>query len=150
MAEAVQVKSTADLLNAVYKQVKSASDLILNLMPKVRDEQLKSDMTVQLSAFEAYASRALKFLADEGAKPEDEGTLAKMSAKWNSMMNTMLDSTTSRLAQILIEDATERSTELTRELREAENRGVSENSLRLIRDVCMFDERIIREMKEYL
>ena len=81
MAEATKTKQTATLLQAVYKNVKMASDSILNLMPKVEDKQLKSDMTVQLSAYDAFASRAAKLLAEEGEKPEEEGTVTKLAAK---------------------------------------------------------------------
>lgn len=150
MTETVQEEKTAYLLNVAYKTVKTASDSILNLMPKVKDERLKSDMTVHLSALEAFSSRAVKLLAEEHAKPEDEGTIAKMSAKWGSMVNTLLDSGSSRIAELLIESATEGVSELTRALRESENRGVSESALRLSRDVCAFEEKRIREIKEYL
>ena len=37
-----------------------------------------------------------------------------------------------------------------RELREAENSNASEGALRLARDVCAFEEKIIQEMKSYL
>ena len=150
MAETVQTKTSGALLGAVYKNVKMAGDSILNLMPKVKDERLKSDMTVQLSAFEAFASRTVKLLADEGESPEEESTLTKLGAKWGAMMNTVMDQSTSRLAQMMIEGATMGVSELTRELREAENTGVSESALRLTRDVCAFEEKIIEEMKNYL
>lgn len=150
MTGTVQSKGTAELLGNVYKNVKMAGDSILNLMPKVKDERLKSDMTVQLSAFEAFASRAVKLLAEENEKPEDEGTVAKLSAKWGTMVNTMMDSSTSHLAQMMIEGATMGANELTRKLREVENTGVSESALRLTRDVCAFEEKIIKEMKAYL
>lgn len=149
MENAVTTKS-AELIQAVYKNVKMAGDSILNLMPHVKDERLKSDMTVQLSAFEAFASRAAKLLADEGAKPEDEGALTKLSAKWGTFMNTVRDSTTSHLAAMMIEGATMGVNEMTRKLREAENSNVSESALRLTRDVCAFEEMIAREMKSYL
>ena len=91
-----------------------------------------------------------KLLADEGAKPEDEGALTKLSAKWGTFMNTVRDSTTSHLAAMMIEGATMGVNEMTRKLREAENSNVSESALRLTRDVCAFEEKIAREMKSYL
>ena len=149
MENAVTTRS-AELIQAVYKNVKMAGDSILNLMPHVKDEKLKSDMTVQLSAFEAFASRAAKLLADEGVKPEGEGTLTKLSAKWGTIMNTMRDSTASHLAEMMIEGATMGANEMIREMREAENSNASERALRLARDVCEFEEKIAREMKSYL
>lgn len=150
MTGTLQSKSTAQLLGSVYKNVKMAGNLILNLMPKVKNEDLRSDMTVQLSAFEAFASRAAKLLGEENEKPADEGTIAKLSAKWDAMVNTVMDSSTSHLAQMMIEGVTVGASELTRKLREAENTGVSESALRLTRDVCAFEEKIIQEMKAYL
>lgn len=147
--EAVKSK-TADLLQAVYKNVKMASDSILNLMPKIKDEKLKSDMTVQLSAFEAFASRAAKELAEEGVKPEEEGLMTKMSAKMGTVMNTMRDSTTSHLAAMMIEGATMGVNDMIRQLRESENSNASESAMRLARDVCEYEQKIIEEMKSYL
>ena len=150
MAEAVKTKQTAHLLQAIYKNVKMASDAILNLMPKVQDERLKSDMTVQLSAYEAFASRAAKLLGDEGVKPEDESFLTKMGAKMGCMMNTMRDSTTSHLAEMIIEGATMGMNDMYKQIREAENTDASEKALRLAREVCAYEERTIEEMKSFL
>ena len=147
MADAVKSR-TAELAQAVYKNVKMASESILNVMPKVKDEKLKSDMTVQLSAFEAFASRAAKLLADEGAKPEEEGLLTKMGAKWGTMMNTMRDSTSTHLAEMLVEGATMGVNDMLKQMREAENSSVGESALRLARDVCAYEEKIVRDMRE--
>ena len=119
-------------------------------MPKVKDDKLKSDMTVQLSVYEAFASRATKLLAEEGVKPEDEGLMTKMSAKWGIMMNTMKDSTTGHLVQMILEGTNMGVGEMLRWIRESENTGVSEASLRLARDVCSFEEKTVEDMKSYL
>ena len=149
MAEpAVKTKQTATLLKAVYKNVRMASDSILNLMPKVRDERLKNDMTVQLSAFDAFASRAAKLLGEEGVKPEEEGMMTRMSAKMGAMMNTMRDSTSTHLAEMLVEGATMGVNDMLKQMREAENSSVGESALRLARDVCAYEEKIVRDMRE--
>lgn len=150
MAGTVTVKTSADLLREVYRNVKMAEDSIINLMPKVNDEKLKSDMTVQLSVYEAFASRAAKQLADEGVKPEDENMFTKMSAKWGMMMNTMKDSTTEHLVQMMIEGTTMGVGEMLRWIREAENTGVSEEALRLGRDVLAFEEKCVEDLKALL
>ena len=106
MAEAVKTRTTEEVLQSVFKNVKMAGDSILNIMPKVKDDAFKSDLTVTLSAFEAFASRATKLLADNGVKPQEEGTVTKLSAKWGTMMNTIRDSSTSHLAQMMVEGAT--------------------------------------------
>ena len=150
MPQATKTKQPATLLQAVYKNVKMASDSILNLMPKVEDKKLKSDMTVQLSAYEAFASRSAKLLAEEGAKPEEEGTVTKLAAKWGTLMNTMRDSTSSHIAEMMVEGATMGVNDLLKQIRECENTTVSESALRLARDVCRFEEKTVEEMRDYL
>ena len=150
MPEAVKTKQTAALLQSVYKNVKMASDSILTLMPKVQDARLKSELTVKLSAYEAFASRAAKLLADEGVKPVEEGTITKLAAKWGSMMNTMRDSTSSHLAEMMVEGATMGVNDMLKQIREAESNTVSESALRLARDVCSFEEKTVEDMKDYL
>ena len=150
MAGTVVVKRTADLLSEIYKNVKMAEESIIAIMPKVKSEELKSDLTVQLSVYEAFASRATKLLAEQGVKPEDESLMAKMGAKWGIMMNTMKDSTDEHLVQMMIEGTTMGVGEMLRWIRASENTGVSEASLRLARDVCAFEEKTVEDMKAHL
>ncbi len=140
----------AELLLAVYKNVKMAGDSIINLMPKVKDEKLKSDMTVQLSTFEAFASRAAKLLGKEGVPPEEENWMARMGAKWSSMMNTMMDSSTEHLAEMMVEGATMGVNDMMEQLRGAKHADVSEEALHLAENVRDYEERVIKEMKAYL
>ncbi len=150
MTETMQQKTTSEVLEVVYKNVKMAGDSILNLMPKVKDEKLKSEMTVQLSTFEAFASRAAKLLSDAGVKPEEEGFVTRMTAKMGSMMNTLRDSSTEHLAEMLVEGATMGVNDMMKQLRESENTSVSEAALRLCRDVCAYEEKIVKDLREYL
>ena len=145
---AVKTSKTAELLEAVYKNVKMASDSILTLMPKVKDERLKQDMTTQLSVFDAYASRAAKLLGEEGVKPEEENLMVRMSAKMGSMMNTMRDSTSTHLVEMLVEGSTMGVNDMLKQLRRAENSNVSESALRLARDVCAYEEKLVEELKD--
>lgn len=150
MAGTVVVKETADLVGEVYRNVKMAEESIMDLMPKVKDDALKSALTVQLSVYSGFAARAAKLLDDEGAKPDDGGMIAKMGAKWGIMMNVMKDSTTEHMIQMMIEGTTMGVGELLRWIREAENKGVSEAALKLAREVCAYQEKTVDDLKEML
>lgn len=143
-------KVEALVLRNVYKNVKMASDSLLNLMPKVKDEKLKSDMTVQLSVYEAFASRAAKLLAESGVKPEEEGFFMRFSAKCGTVMNTLRDSSSSHIAEMIIEGATMGVNDMLAQIRDCKKAEVGEEVLRLANDVCEFEERTIPEMKAYL
>ena len=150
MAGTVVVRETADLVGEVYRNVKMAEESILDLMPKVKDENLKSALTAQLSVYSGFASRAAKLLDDEGATPDDGGMMAKMGAKWGIMMNTMKDSTTEHLIQMMIEGTTMGVGELLRWIRESENKCVSEAALKLAREVCAYEEKTVEDLKGML
>ena len=150
MAGTVVVRETADLVGEVYRNVKMAEESILDLMPKVKDDALKSALTAQLGIYSGFATRATKLLGDEGAKPDDGGFMAKMGAKWGIMMNTMKDCTTEHLIQMMIEGTTMGVGELLRWIRESENTGVSEAALKLAREVCTYEEKTVEDLKEML
>ncbi len=149
MTQTVQ-NGTAELLQTVYRSVKDAEERILDLMPSVRDEQLKSDLTVQISAFEAFASRAAKHLAEEGAKPEEAGMLARAKEKMRAVKEGMRDASAAHLAEVLIESTTAGAASLLHAIRDAENGRASEASLRLARDACAYEEKVAKELKSYL
>ena len=150
MTGATKVKTSGEILQGIYKNVKMAGDSLITLMPKVKDERLKSDLTVQLSTYEAFASRTAKLLGPEGVKPEEENVLTRMSAKWGSMMNTMMDSTTSHLVKMVIEGATMGVNDLMELIRDAKGGDVSEEVLRLAQDVCAYEEKTVEQMRSYL
>ena len=150
MAGTVVVKETSDLLQEVYRNVRMASESILDLMPKVHSEKFKSALTTQLSVYEAFASRAAKLLEQEGGRPDDGSAWAKVGAKWGIMMNVAKDATTEHMVQMMIEGTTMGVGELLRWIREGENKRVSEDALRLARDVCSYEEKTVEDLKDYL
>lgn len=146
----VTVKTEEDLLREVFRNVRMAGDSIMDLMPKVEDEKLKSDLTVQLSVYEAFASRAAKQLAAAGVKPGEENALSRLSAKWGILMNTVKDSSVPHIVQLVMEGTSMGVGEILRWLHECESAGVSDDALQLARDVLAFEEKTVEDMKSYL
>lgn len=150
MAGSVKVRDASALLSDVYRNVRMAEDSIINLMPKVTEEKLKNMLTVQISVYSAFSSRAAKELAEAGVKPEEENMMTKMGAKMGILMNTLKDSTQEHLAQMLIEGTTMGVGELLRAIRDTQNNGICGEALRLANDVLSYEEQVVEEMKGYL
>ncbi|MBR7151155.1 MAG: hypothetical protein IKD02_02280 [Clostridia bacterium] len=150
MEQATVARATEEILQGIYKNIKMAEDAILDLMPRVKDEALKSDLTVQLATYEAFASRTAKLLEREGAKPVAEGALTRLSAKWGTMMNAMKDSSSTHLAEMVVEGATMGVNDLLSLLRDGRAKSVDEDVLRLAQDLCAYEERTVNEMRAYL
>ena len=142
--------ATESLLGEVYKEMKMGADSITDIMSRVKDGGLRTELTRQLEEYGKLSKAAHDRLCACGVSPKEEGWMARMSAKVGMAMNTMTDSTTSHLAQMVIEGNTMGITELTRLVREHENTSCSESTLSLARDAIRFLEDAVERTKEFL
>ncbi len=141
---------TEEFLSELYKNIKMGSDSIIHLMPKVTDGALREEMTGQLSRYEEFAKEIGDLLYQAGETPTEEKLITRLSAKMGMAMNTMIDSTSSHIAQMIIEGATMGITENTKLLRHYENKSCSEKSLSIAKKTIGFMEDTVERMKQFL
>ena len=142
MSEGGKEKEEVALLQSVYSGIRSQTELILNLMPHVRGEALKSNMTVLLCTYESFAARASKKLFLAGVTVNGEDVWDKLFEKWSTLKETMLDKSEEKIMGLLRAASAERAEAIKRELRAMEgNNTVSEETLRLVRELCVFEEK---------
>ena len=141
---------TAELLDRMYKNVTMGSESIVTLMPKVKDEALRTEMTKELSKLENYSSKISKMLYEEGSEPKEDSVVSRMASKMGINMNTMLDSTSSHIAEMMMEGYTMGIADMTKDIRERENSKVSEASMKLAREIVAFQEDSFSQMKKFL
>ena len=144
------VSRLGELSEAMYKNVKMGSDLTLTLLSKVKNEKLKSEMTEQLSGYEKYAEKAKGLIRSAGDEPHEESAFSKWMAKMGITMNTIADSTTSHIAEMMIQGSTMNITDLLRKIHESEADCGGREELNLARDIVSFEERNIEKMKAFL
>ena len=150
MSTASNQAATKTFLGDLYKNMKMGGDSIVNILPKVKDGDLKQELTAQLNRYEEFSKDVGNQLRDAGGIPEEEGAMTKLMSKMGMAMNTAMDSTSSHIAQMMIEGATMGITENTKLVREYENKNCSENALRLGRSTVRFMEDSVERMKQYL
>ena len=146
----MQKTASESLLGEVYKEMKMGSTSLTDILAKITDTKFREELTRQIDEYEKLAKTASDRLLDCGVTPKEENIMARMSAKLGMAMNTMTDSTTSHLAQMVIEGNTMGITELTRLVREHENTSCSEPTLALARDAIRFLEDAVERTKAYL
>jgi translation initiation factor 2B subunit (eIF-2B alpha/beta/delta family) len=76
--------------------------------------------------------------------------MAKLGVKMGVMMNTMMDDTTSHIAEMMIQGATMGITATTKLIRENENTSRSEEALALARRIIGYEEESIEKLKQFL
>ena len=145
-----QKTQTGAMLEEIYKNAKMGAEALLSLLPKVADSGLRRDMTAQLDGYEDYAKQAEQYLCEQGHEAKDAGLWQKMTTKVGVGINTLMDSDTSHIAEMVIEGSNMNITESVKLLREYENCRVSERALRLCRDVIDFEQKNVEKMQNYL
>lgn len=143
-------KVTKSFLDSLYKNVKMGADSIIDLMPKVKDQAMREEMTAELENYEGFAKEIRDILFANGDEPKEESLMAKMGTKMGVMMNTMMDDTTSHIADMMIQGATMGVTDTTKLIREYENTTCSEEALALARRTVKYEEESIERLKSFL
>ena len=152
MALAKMKSATQDMLAHLYKTVTMGADSIRSLLPRVESEdaKFKSDLTLQLSCYEAFASRINALLEKEGDEAMTDSMMRKMTAKLGTAMGTLMDHTVSHMADMVIQGSTMGITDTTRTLREYESTDAAESALSLARDMIRAEQKHVERMKAYL
>ena len=83
------VNKTGELAGAIYKNVRMGADMIVTLMPKIDDQELKSCVSQQLASYEKYAAKVKKLISAAGDEPHEESPFSKWMAKMGIQMNTI-------------------------------------------------------------
>lgn len=143
-------KRDVEVLEDIYKNEKMGSDSILKVMPKASNEKFRAALTCQLSGYERFSEKAKEMLSERGYKAKEENPMTKLWASIGVAMNTMVDSSDSHLAQMVVEGSTMGVTDTLKILRESENSGVSEKTLKMMRDIISFEEKNVEIMKGFI
>ena len=140
-------RAEASLCCDIYRNAKMGAESIINLLPVVEDKNLKSELTTELTRYEEFASEAKKLLGEQDENPLEESAFSRLMAKMGIKMNTMIDKTSSHVAQMVIEGAVMGITDLQKRLNEADDYGKAEP---IAKKLIAFEEDTIERMKEYL
>ena len=140
----------SELLQDIYSNVKMGSDSIINLLPKIKDDNMKTYMTSQLDQYEKYAQAARKQLISQGIEPKEVNPISKLGAKIGMEMKSMQDNTTSHMAEMMVQGSTMDVTDLLQKVSIYEKHPECRNSVKLAKEIIAFEERNIEKMKEFL
>ena len=150
MSEQNSKATTKGFLDSLYKNVKMGADSIIDLMPKVKDSAMREELTSELEQYEKFAKEIRQILFELGETPKEESFMTRAMTKMGISFNTMMDTTTSHIADIMIQGATMGITTTTKLVREHENSSCSENAISLARETIKYEEESIERLKKFL
>ena len=134
----------------MYKDLNMSSDAVLHLMPRVRDERIRTDMSAALCFYEKTAGKVRKILTDHGVEAKQESPVSRMAAHLGIVMNTAIDATDSHIAQMVIEGSAMSVTEAVKLRNQYRDSPGCGELVTLADDIAKFEDRHMENMKRFL
>ena len=138
------------LAEEMHKNLNMGCDAYLDMLPRVEDNRLKTDITAAMCYYEKLIGKIKQYLLDHGAKPEERGMMARMAAHAGIAMNTAMDNTNSHITEMLIEGATMSITTAEKLANHAEGKPECADLVEYCRDWAKFEQNHIDALKKYL
>ncbi len=105
---------TYKLLQSIVENARTGTDACGQLLKKTEDAKMRDELMLQRQQYEQFAHDAEKAIAGMGHHPHPKGMAARCSMWMGMEMNTMIDKTSTHIAEMLIEGATMGIVEITK------------------------------------
>ena len=138
------------LLQDIYKSISLRSDVLIALLEKTENRELKELLSAAIDTCEGFAGRAEQRLELLSTQVKAPGMLEKIPSEISVKASMLTDSGTSKIAELVIEGAVSSVSEYKEKIRDADRLGVSLEHIRLAGDVLSFHEETINKMRPYL
>ena len=112
--------------------------------------ELYKNLSMSGEAMTSLLSKVKEFLNSRGAEAKEDSWMARMGARMGINMNTMMDATSSHIAQMVIEGSTMAITESTRLSHRFGKREDCRELVDLMGEWIIFEQKHIEEMKRFL
>lgn len=143
-----QENRTVDFLNKVYKNAQMGEESITFLTKKIDDAELMSDLQCQHKEYTDIADQAVTALSEQQALPKEQNPMAQISVWSGVQMNTMLDKSPNKIAEMMIQGSMMGVIDMTRTLKEYSDTPT--NVQKIGQDLIKLEENSIQKMKQYL
>ena len=137
-------------LQEVYKGVSMGTDAVNTILGKARDKSFREELTAELDGYENFANQARDQLTALSVAAKEVSTFAKIPSAISINMSTLVDDSTSKLAELMIDGNTMGVVQMKKELSRVEQGAISDDATKLAEDVVAFQEKNIETMKTFL
>ena len=137
-----------NLLEEIYQNANTGIYSIDTLLPKVEDTSISAELITHQAKLAQIARTARQMMAQKEMDLTDTGVLSRMGIWTGVQLNTLQDSSTSHIADMVIKGDTMGITKMTRELNQSQ---VIDPRVRdLGEELVNTQRRNIETMKKYL
>ena len=136
----------------IYREIQRNADMAMKaidtIADKVNDDELSFQISRQSLKYSELHNEAVKQLIDAKTRPLQSSYLSDAILKAGLRYNTMLNTSTSHLAELLIRENNNGILEMEKVLKA--NGEAGEKPTALAKQLIAFEEKNVRSLKEYL
>jgi hypothetical protein len=137
-----------DLLEKTYQNASTGITAIEAVLNKAPNNEFNSALYKQLRDYQELKDKSEKQLQLSGTEAKDNPVYEKALMKGNVKMNTLINSSESHIAQMVIQGSTMGITQMTRLLNKSKN--ADGTSTEIAKEFIKKEEENIEVMKKYL
>lgn len=137
-----------EMLHYVHEATEMGRYGILTVLDKAGREELHSALEQQLTEYEKLSASSADMLRKRGKQPKELGGMAKLSSRVSAAMQTMMDPSPEKVAEMMIQGNTMGMTKSLRHLHDYHGRD--ERVKDLAGKLLETEEANIEQMKKFL
>ena len=136
------------ILNEVGKGLQMGMDSISNITEKVEDKNLKNTLLCQYDEYGSLLARVNEELKKYTDTPKEVSPMQKTMEKIGIEMNTLMDKSNSKIAEIMLQGTNMGIIEGVKLLNH--NPDATKEVKSILNDFISFQEHTVEKLKEYL
>lgn len=136
----------------LYKEIQRNAEMGMKAIDTIQDKVYDDDLSLQLSKlnmkYVELRNKSLQRLVEGKAEPYHSNAVQDLILKSGIHMNTMLNTSTSHIADMVIQGSTRGVTQMCKSM----NRygGSAKESVEMAKEFMDFEENSIKRLKKYL
>ena len=138
-----------EVLVSLYKNAHIALQSISDIITEATDEPLKTELCEQYDGYEKYIGKLSQFMKETSTETKDINPLKKAMLFTSVKMNTLMDNSTSKIAELMIKGTVMGITEL-HELLNGCGSDISETVRNYAKELTELEESYEDRLKKFL
>lgn len=143
------MSADAEMLNFIYQNSQMGVETLNQLIPMIDNEAFKKRLEAQLKEYEQIHEEAKKLLNRHGYDEKGIGALEKIMAYLMIDMKTLMDKSSSHIAEMLIQGSNMGIIDAVKRINQYEKEAEKEVTA-LMKRLLKFEENNVERLKEAL
>lgn len=142
------MNGNAELLNYIYQNSQMGTETLRQLMDIAEDSEFRSQLQDQFEEYKKINAECKKMLEDRGFDEKGIGSMEKISAYLTINMKTLMNKSSSHIAEMLIQGSNMGIIDAIKNIRKYKE--ADKDIIKLMEDLLKHEEKNVNDLKSFL